>query len=333
MFPTLTFPNHWALQTGLYVESHGIVANDFYAPDLLQSFSSRKKSSWNPEWWWGEPIWSVAERGGRRAANVMWPGPPQMSSGISPSFFVPFRKATPMEKLPQIEEYLDAPIHLAPSFVQVYIPDVDTAGHRGGPESAEVEDALRRVDEFVGALRGSIDSRNLTGIVDLVLLSDHGMAATSASRLVFIDDVLGDGYADLESRDGWPSLGLRFKRGADIEAHLARLKRASNDSFAVYTKDTMPDRWHFSHGDRVAPIYLVPQLGWVLTDHLGDLRSLTAGRVRALRPRPHHQRLPRVRQHPPRDAGRVLRIRPVGGACKDWARDRGRVGLHLPSCP
>lgn len=91
VFPTLTFPNHWALLTGMYPESHGIIANDFYAPDLKGEFRYSSKDSWDPSWWWGEPMWSVAERGGRKALNIMWPGPPTMGNGVSPSYFVPYK--------------------------------------------------------------------------------------------------------------------------------------------------------------------------------------------------------------------------------------------------
>lgn len=30
----------------------------------------------------------------------------------------------------------------------------------------------------------------------------------------------------------------------------------------------MPDRWHFTGSDRIAPIYIVPALGWSITDHV-----------------------------------------------------------------
>lgn len=76
--------------------------------------------------------------------------------------------------------------------------------------------------------------------------------------------------ADLTA-PGWPAYGLRFKAGSNVEAHLAKLEAAakeSNGTFAAYTHDTMPERWHFSSGERVAPIYLVPSLGWVITDHV-----------------------------------------------------------------
>jgi hypothetical protein len=72
-FPTLTFPNHWSLMTGLYPESHGIVANDFWDPVHRRHFVyTKEEQSWDGDWWWGEPMWSVAQRGGRIAANIMW---------------------------------------------------------------------------------------------------------------------------------------------------------------------------------------------------------------------------------------------------------------------
>ncbi|KLT40726.1 Phosphodiest-domain-containing protein [Cutaneotrichosporon oleaginosum] len=268
IFPSLTFPNHWAMLTGLYAESHGIVANDFWAPDVQEEFSSRNKSSWDSRWWWGEPMWSVAERGGRRSAQMMWPGPPTTAEGISPSFWVEFRESAPLEKLPELLSYFDKPIDEAPSLILTYLPDVDVAGHSGGPESKDVEDALVRVDNFVGALRDALAERNLSNLVDLIVVSDHGMAATSAERLIFLDDLLGEGFKDLEHRDGWPSLGLRFGDQSPVHKYLDILQTASeNGTFSVFTHETMPERWHFSYGARVAPMYLVPKLGWVITDH------------------------------------------------------------------
>ena len=71
-FPSLTFPNHWSLMTGLYPESHGIVANDFWAKELEEEFHFNRPSSLDGRWWGGEPLWAVAEKAGRKAANIMW---------------------------------------------------------------------------------------------------------------------------------------------------------------------------------------------------------------------------------------------------------------------
>ena len=37
-FPSVTFPNHFTLVTGLYPESHGIVGNQFWDPKLAEEF-------------------------------------------------------------------------------------------------------------------------------------------------------------------------------------------------------------------------------------------------------------------------------------------------------
>jgi len=56
-FPTLTFPNHYTIVTGLYPSNHGIVANTFYDPDLGDDFNyAIPAKSWNPKWWGGEPV-------------------------------------------------------------------------------------------------------------------------------------------------------------------------------------------------------------------------------------------------------------------------------------
>jgi len=69
---------------------------------------------------------------------------------------------------------------------------------------------------------------------------------------------------------GWPCVGLRFKEGSDVQLYLSRLVETaatSEGSFEVYTRDTMPERFHFRSTSRIAPIYVIPKLGWALTDH------------------------------------------------------------------
>ena len=67
-------------------------------------------------------------------------------------------------------------------------------------------------------------------------------------------------------------MGLRFHPGVNQSHYLDLLVQAANDNsekFHVYTHDTMPERYHFSHNERIAPIYVVPQLGYALS-HRGE---------------------------------------------------------------
>jgi predicted AlkP superfamily pyrophosphatase or phosphodiesterase len=128
---------------------------------------------------------------------------------------------------------------------------------------------LKTVDLFARDLQTALKNRNLTNIVDLVVVSDHGMADTSHPEWVYIDDYLGKQALDfLDHEDGWPSMGLRFAPEANSTAYLnILLEAAKNNSekFDVYTHETMPERYHLSRNPRIAPIYIVPKYGYALT--------------------------------------------------------------------
>ena len=95
------------------------------------------------------------------------------------------------------------------------------------------------------------------------------MADTSHPEWVYIDDYLDEQALGLiEHEDGWPSMGLHFSPEANSTMYLnILLEAAKNNSerFDVYTHDTMPERYHFSHNPRIAPIYIIPKYGYALT--------------------------------------------------------------------
>ncbi|KAJ7130881.1 alkaline-phosphatase-like protein [Mycena filopes] len=279
IFPTLTFPNHWALMTGLYAESHGMVANNFWDPISESEFHYNQiESAWNPTWWLGEPMWETAEKAGIVTANLMWPGPPQTTSGASSTYFVPWEDKVPLQKkLDQLMGWIDLPFEERPQLLMAYEPSLDQAGHRAGPASALVNKTLAQVDVFARDLHNELKQRNLTDIVDIVFVSDHGMTDTSHLESIYMDDIISEeGYESIEHEDGWPAMGLRFSSTANVSHYLQLLETAaaaSGGTFGVYTHETMPERWHFTQNERIAPIYVVPEIGYVLTSHAeGDVK-------------------------------------------------------------
>ncbi|KAG9315860.1 Phosphodiest-domain-containing protein [Chiua virens] len=284
---TLTFPNHWTLMTGLYAESHGIIANNFWDPVTTTEFWYNRPESNNlAQWWYGEPIWETAGRAGVVTANQMWPGPPITLSGESPTYYVPFRDKTALQiKLDQILQWVDIDdIEKRPELILTYEPSLDQAGHAYGPNSAPVNETLEKIDLFARDLHNSLLARNLSQIVDVIFVSDHGMADTSEPEWIYLDndEILGDAWKNVTHNDGWPSFGLRFSEGTDETAMLEQLIRASNypqysGKFEVYTAESyaggyleeatsMPARYHFSTNERIAPIWVVPTLGYALTN-------------------------------------------------------------------
>ena len=270
-FPSLTFPNHYTLVTGLHPESHGIVGNSFWAPDLNAEFHT-KTGSTEQKWWTGaEPLWATAEKQNVTTAIHMWPG---SESGLdfSATFVDKFNMSEVLpRKTARILGLLDLPhdddptVNQRPQFIAAYVPVVDSDGHKYGPNSTQIWDSISSVDEMLHHLFRGLDERNLTDIVNVVVVSDHGMATTSTDRCIQLDDLID---LDLvEHMDGWPLYGLRPKDPIDTRGLYDRLsvEATARGNFDVYLRDeNMPARFHFSKNDRIAPLWVVPKVGYAI---------------------------------------------------------------------
>ncbi|KAH0347606.1 Phosphodiest-domain-containing protein, partial [Aureobasidium melanogenum] len=274
-FPSVTFPNHFTLVTGLYPEAHGVVGNSFWDPELKEDFYYTDPTrSMQPKWWNGEPIWVTAEEQDVRAAIHMWPGS-EAHIGIEPTFVDKYQGHEALtNKVDRILGLLDLPgphdkgakpENPRPQLIAAYVPDVDRDGHLYGPNSTEIRSTISSVDSMLGHLFSGLEQRNLTDIVNIIIVSDHGMATTSTSRLIQLDDIID--MSVIERTDGWPLYGLRPKNDSDIEPLYSQLKQeaANMDGFDVYLKDRdMPERYHFSQNDRIAPLWVIPWTGWAI---------------------------------------------------------------------
>lgn len=275
-FPSVTFPNHYTLATGLYPESHGIVGNTFWDPALQGEFYyTDKDRSMDPKWWGGEPFWVTAERQGVRSAIHMWPGSEAHILGVEPSFMDNYNSEEKLEKkVARVLEFLDMPgkedptadpKHLRPQLIAAYVPDVDADGHKFGPNSTEIRTTIQSVDTMLDQIFKGLDQRNLTNIVNVVVVSDHGMATTDRTRLMQFEDLVDP--EKIEHTDGWPLYGLRPKNPDDLQSLYDDLaeKSKSNPNFDVYLRDVnMPERYHFSNNERIAPLWIVPKTGWAI---------------------------------------------------------------------
>lgn len=276
-FPSVTFPNHWTLATGLYPESHGIVGNSFWDPKAAREFFyTDSVRSLGREWWGGEPIWATAERQGLRAAVHMWPG--SEAQGHGAHVVDVFNGTEALErKVERVLGWLDLPALQRPQFIAAYVPDVDVAGHKWGPNTTETDGAVRRVDAMLQDLFQGLESRNLTEIVNIIIVSDHGMSSTSKDRLIYLEDLVDP--ALIEHTDGWPLYGLRPYPAENVSAIHASIKTKESPTshWKTYLRDTdMPARYHFSQNQRIAPLWIVPETGWTVVTEKERARNSTA---------------------------------------------------------
>jgi predicted AlkP superfamily pyrophosphatase or phosphodiesterase len=275
-FPSVTFPNHYTLATGLYPESHGVVGNTFWDPELKAEFYyTDPDRSLHPKWWGGEPFWVTAEKQGIRTAIHMWPGSEAHILHVEPSFMDKYNGKESLDnKAARVLELIDKPgkedetaalSEMRPQVIAAYVPNVDAAGHKFGPNSTEIRTVIEDADNFLDTVFHGLEQRNLTDIVNVIVVSDHGMATTDVSRLVQLEDLIDT--SKIEHIDGWPLYGLRPYESADIRPLYDKLakKAESNPNFDVYLRDeNMPERYHFSNNDRIAPLWIVPKTGWAI---------------------------------------------------------------------
>ncbi|MGH0131109.1 UNVERIFIED_CONTAM: hypothetical protein FKN15_009751 [Acipenser sinensis] len=77
------------------------------------------------------------------------------------------------ERISTLLKWLSLPSEERPDMITLYLEEPDSSGHRFGPVSSAVIQALIRVDKMVAMLMDGLKQRNLHNCVNLVLLSDH----------------------------------------------------------------------------------------------------------------------------------------------------------------
>jgi predicted AlkP superfamily pyrophosphatase or phosphodiesterase len=291
-FPSVTFVSHYTMSTGLWAEEHGIVGNTFWDPDLKEEFYyTHTDNSMQPKWWGGEPFWVTAQKRGVKAAVHMWPGSEAHIQNVDLAFVDKFNGDELLDnKVKRVLEWLDLPGPKSPEtsnqaerpqLIVSYVPDVDADGHQYGPNSTEIRGTIQKADDMLKAMFDGIKARNLTDIVNVIIVSDHGMATTSTNRLVQLDDLVD--LKKIQHTDGWPLYGLRPYQDTDIEPIYQQLKAQEQPGshFKVYHKDKdMPPEYHFSNNSRIAPIWIVPEAGWAIVKK--DDFDVKAGKAQGL---------------------------------------------------
>lgn len=259
-FPSKTFPNHYTIATGLRLASHGIISNNMRAPDLPGEFGmSNRDVIADPRWWGGEPIWNTVERQGQLAAPMFWPGSEAAIGGRHATYWMPFENDMPHgERVSRMLGWLERPERERPAFLSLYFSVVDTAGHRHGPESAEVREAIADVDRSIGELVAGVGRIGLADRVHYVLVSDHGMAPLSPDRTIVLDDYID--VAAVEVIDWAPVLGLAPRDG-NVDALYLALKD-KHPRLAVYRSHDLPAAYGLAGHARLPAVVGIADDGW-----------------------------------------------------------------------
>jgi predicted AlkP superfamily pyrophosphatase or phosphodiesterase len=261
-FPTLTFPNHYTAVTGLDPDEHGIVHNTMRDPDTGAVFTlSDRDAVGDGRWWGGVPVWVSAGRAGLRTAAMFWPGSEARIAGRRPDEWNVYdERRLPGQRVDQVLAWLDRPLDQRPHFITLYFELVDTVGHAEGPRGRTLDAAMASIDRALARLVDGLAQRGLGDAVNLVIVSDHGMAETSPRRTVVLDRIVP--LEDVTVRYWGTVLGIEPRAGRERSVEAALLRPHRN--LECWRKQDIPARFRYGKHPRVAPIMCLARTGWTV---------------------------------------------------------------------
>lgn len=277
VFPSVTFVNHYTIATGLLPAHHGIVNNSMWDPQTGREFEvANSKEVDRPDWWEGEPIWVTAEKQGVRSGTMFWVGSSAEISGTRPSFWLPYDKSLAKEKRVQkVLEWLDLPENKRPNLITLYFEDADEAGHRYGPDSPKIVEAIKSLDTAFGLLIQGLKERNLDKKVFIFLVSDHGMAKVERSHRIKLVNYV---KADEGKIVGKGALSLVWPKGPEQRSLILARVQKKSDHFRLLTTEQMEKEFQYSGHRRISPLVFLAQDGWYLeTGHIPSLKPAVFG--------------------------------------------------------
>lgn len=269
-FPSKTFPNHWTLVTGVRPDRHGIAAN--MMEDPTRPGETFTMASEDPFWWNASPpIWVTAEKAGIPTAAMYWPGssvawggtrapewPFTISGGTRPTDWQQFSQQMPdANRARTVIDWMRRPAAIRPRFVATYFDIVDTAGHRFGPASAEVNAAIADVDRTIGSLVQDLAALNQPA--NLIIVSDHGMVGISSDRVIALDQIVSPTDARIVESGPYASFVPLPGREAAVEKALLR----SHPHMKCWRKGELPAHLHYGRNPRVPPYLCLAEDGWM----------------------------------------------------------------------
>lgn len=264
VFPSLTFPNHYSLVTGLYPQHHGLVENTFHDPDRNQTYSIRDQAAVSDGTWYrGEPIWATAETQGMVAACFFWPGSEAAIAGVRPTIWNRYDGSIPNDtRVQTVLEWLRLPAERRPHVITLYFSDVDVMSHRGPLDAPALVEATQSLDRALDLLVTGIDSLPIRDQIYLVLTSDHGMAETSGPHTVILNSLI-DPARVVVGYDG-PIAGLHVNGGLTAAEAIRDEINGRLQHGRAYLRTEVPEQHHFRADPRIGDIVIIMEEPWML---------------------------------------------------------------------
>ncbi|XP_063613897.1 glycerophosphocholine cholinephosphodiesterase ENPP6-like, partial [Penaeus indicus] len=257
--------------TGLYPESHGIVGNYIYDDVRNATFALNDLESTKDALWWqdAEPIWITATKAKMDTALFLWSSCDVPWEGnVLPKYCTPYEHVADAFQVLQknLKQGVDMIEQEGYKLVMVYVELIDTTGHRYGPESSEVEEALKAVDSALEELWDIMAENDILNTTNVVVVSDHGMAKATPDDVTWLDVATcldGSKIVKTTGRVGYINI-LPVKGYTDqVEEELRNCPGVSKN-IEVVRKENMKERYHYKDHRLIHDLTIMPKLGYAL---------------------------------------------------------------------
>ena len=244
VFPSLTFPNHYSIITGMYPAHNGLVGNSYYDRQREDMYKMNNKNVVRDgSRYGGIPLWVLAEKNKLVSASFFWVGSEAPIANTLPTYYFNYNEAFNFNRRLQIlKEWLQLPEAVRPHLISFYFPEVDHAEHSYGVYSKQNEEAVHFIDEAVGKMDSMCRTLNLP--INFVFLSDHGMANTDTANTIARPKAIDPAKFIIPGGDA--VLMLYAKNKDDIKTTYEALKKEANGNYKVYTRKNIPKRFKYN---------------------------------------------------------------------------------------
>lgn len=260
-FPSVTFPNHYAMATGLHPDHNGLVNNFFYAADLDSVYRLGDRAAVeNPDFYGGEPIWVTAEKQGVKSASYFWVGTETAIQGRQPSIWKKFDNTVPYtDRADSVISWLQLPEEVRPHLVMWYIEEPDGIGHFATPDSSAVIDKVEELDRVLNHFFNNARELDIFDKIDFIVLSDHGMATYYPENYVNLNDYLPRDSFDYIF-DGVPT--MLYPKPSFTDSAYAILQRVPR--VTAWRKSEIPEKYVYGTHPRIGELLVMPDVGTML---------------------------------------------------------------------
>ena len=222
VFPSVTYPSHTTIVTGVYPARHGIFYNALFEKDE----ATKGQIYWRFDQITSPTLWEVTQSAGLKAASVNWPvsvgaptifnisdvgakGQKVMEDSTRPAGISTLLKREVLGNAPAIKVGIDKNVagiaawvikSEKPNFMTVHLLGMDHVQQVHGRSGPEVEQAIIRADSAVGMIRKAIAEAGIKENTLLIVTGDHGFydVTTTVSPNVWLKQ-----WGLIEDENSW----------------------------------------------------------------------------------------------------------------------------------